>query len=138
MDMRSPELSGRFDHIVSVCVFEHLPMAGRIQVSRRLRDLLTGQGTFSLTFDYLNPEPTPQINSPAAVHAQFVLPSGLRMRGNERFHDAGERYLLHLAYHPDAGRRGWRTGGGDDTVDGRYTFGALFMEAHRESPAERS
>jgi hypothetical protein len=128
MDMRRPELGGCFDHIVSVCVFEHLPMAGRIQVSRRLSDLLASQGTFSLTFDYVNPAPTARISSPAAVHAQFVLPSGLRMRGNERFHDAGERHLLHPSYHPDARRRGWRVGRCEDTADGRYTFGALFMQ----------
>lgn len=128
MDMRRPQLSGPFDHAASVCVFEHLPLTGRLQASRELGDLLTTEGTFSLTFDYLNPAPTAMISSPAAVHAQFVGASGLSVRGNQRFHDTGERYLLHPAYHPDAVERGWRRSGGAEPAAGRYTFGALFMQ----------
>lgn len=126
MDMRQPRLDGLFDHVTSVCVFEHLPLAGRIRVSRELSHLLLQQGTFSLTFDYLNPAPAAMISSRAAVHAQFVRPSGLTVRGNQHFQDTGERYLLHPAYHPDAEKRGWRNSAAGAT-DGRYTFGALFM-----------
>jgi hypothetical protein len=132
MDMRRPNLSGPFDHATSVCVFEHLPLTGRIQASRKLGELLTAGGTFSLTFDYVNPAPTAMITSPAAVHAQFARASGLEVRGNQQFHDTGERYLLHPAYHPEAGKRGWWGGGVAATAgekgDGRYTFGALFMQ----------
>ena len=143
MDMRTPQLSGGFDHVTSVCVFEHLPVSGRVQVSRAITDLLAPRGTFSLTFDYLNPAPTALISSPAAVHAQFVRASGLTLRGNQRFHDTGERYLLHPNYHPDSRGRGWPGDGGDGApagpqaratgarsghAEGRYTFGALFMQ----------
>jgi hypothetical protein len=142
MDMRRPRLSGRFDHVTSLRVFHHLPFAGRIQVSRQLSELLVPQGTFSLTFDYLNPAPAAQISSRAAVHAQFVRASGLTLRGNQQFHDTGDRYLLHPAYHPDAEKRAWwraisvdARSGADvaasrarrHPADGRYTLGALFM-----------
>ena len=136
MDMRRPRLSGPFDHATSVCVLEHLPVSGRIQVGRGIGELLVPGGTFSLTFDYLNPAPTAKISSPAAVHAQFARASGLDLRGNERFHDTGERYLLHPAYHPDSVERGWaRSGPPHAAGDGRYTFGALFMQNGRRHAA---
>jgi len=115
MDIRRPRLNGQFDHAASVCVFEHLPLVGRIKAGRELGEVLVPGGTFSLTFDYLNPAPTARISSPAAVHAQFARGSGLDVRGNPEFHDTGERYLLHPAYDPGA-------------EAGRYTFGALFMQ----------
>lgn len=115
MDISRPQLGERFDHAASVCVFEHLPLVGRIKAGRELGELLVPGGTFSLTFDYVNPGPTAMISSPAAVHAQFVRASGLDLRGNQKFHDEGERYLLHPAYDPAA-------------EDGRYTFGAVFMQ----------
>jgi len=113
MDMRDldeAELGGRFDHITSVCVFEHIPLAGRIEIGPRIRDLLAEGGSFSITFDYLNPAPLAQIGSAADVQEQFVAPSGLRVRGNREFHDNGLRYLRH------------------PSLDGDYTFGALFQE----------
>ena len=113
MDMRDldeAELGGRFDHITSVCVFEHIPLAGRIEVNRRIRNLLENGGSFSITFDYVNPAPLAQIGSPADVEEQFVTPSGLDVRGNPGFHDNGLRYLSHPSSH------------------GEYTFGALFQE----------
>lgn len=112
-DMRSLDeaaLGGRFHHVTSVCVFEHLPEMGRVEAGGQIRDLLLDGGSFSITFDYLNPSPWARIGSPADVERQFVAPVGLRVRGNHTFHDNGLRYLLH----PD----------GDD----EYTFGALFQE----------
>jgi 2-polyprenyl-3-methyl-5-hydroxy-6-metoxy-1,4-benzoquinol methylase len=142
MDMRRPDLAGSFDHATSVCVFEHLPMSGRIQASRTITQLLRVGATFSVTFDYQNPSPAAMISSPAAVHGQFALASGLTVRGNKPFHDNGERYLLHPSYHPDAAARGWPTGESEPTAgrhsnerstqaraaNGRYTFGAFFLE----------
>lgn len=113
MDMRDldgDELGGLFDHVTSVCVFEHIPLAGRIDVNRRIRHLLEDGGSFSITFDYLNPAPLAQIGSPADVEEQFVAPSGLRVRRNREFADNGLRYLRHPSLH------------------GEYTFGALFQE----------
>ena len=114
MDMRDLDetaLGGRFDHITSVCVFEHIPLAGRIEVNRRIRNLLEEGGSFSITFDYLNPAPLAQIGSPADVEEQFVTPSGLQVRDNREFHDNGQRYLRH------------------PSLEGEYTFGALFQTA---------
>jgi hypothetical protein len=132
MDMARPRLDGPFDHITSVCVYEHLPVSGRVQASQALGSLLTSGGTFSATFDYMNPAPEAMISSPEAVREQFTLPSGFDVRGNERFHDTGQRYLLHPAYHPAAASHGWKLEPGDAApaapADGRYTFGALFLE----------
>jgi 2-polyprenyl-3-methyl-5-hydroxy-6-metoxy-1,4-benzoquinol methylase len=139
MDMRDLELSTRFDHVTSVCVFEHLPLSGRIEVTTRIAELLTEGGSFSITFDYLNPSRLARISSREAVHEQFVLPSGLRTRGNRDFHDNGKRYLLHPFFHPRAWRQGWkleylrtRQLGIRDLAtvkrENDYTFGALFLE----------
>lgn len=116
MDMRDldeADLGGRFDHITSVCVFEHIPLAGRIEVNRRIQALLAEGGSFSITFDYLNPSPMAQLGSPANVEEQFVAPAGLRVRGNREFHDNGLRYLRHP---------------GEMGDHAEYTFGALFQE----------
>ena len=113
MDMRAldaAELGGRFHHVTSVCVFEHIPLSGRIEVGHRIRELLVDGGSFSITFDYLNPSPLARINSPADVEEQFAEPSGLGARGNPKFHDNGLRYLLHPMLRRE------------------YTFGALFQE----------
>ncbi len=139
MDIRELDLPERFDHIASVCVFEHLPVSGRIRTNRRIAGLLAPGGSFSLTFDYLNPSRRAAIDSPADVDSQFVAPSGLRARGNRRFADNGRRYLLHPAHHPAAAATDWRrrcvaeghfdVAEAERVSDGNeYTFGALFLE----------
>lgn len=145
MDLREVDLDERFDHVTSVCVFEHLPVSGRIQANTGIRDLLRDGGSFSLTFDYLNPSRLARIDSPADVEEQFVRPSGLRVRGNRQFHDNGERYLLHPFHHPLAAEAGWRDRSieqgkfgpeqaGELRHENEYTFGALFMEKAIERP----
>src|SRR5206468_3330300 len=70
MDMRALDaagLGGRFHHIASVCVFEHIPISGRIEVGGRIHDLLVDGGSFSITFDYLNPSRLARIDSPEDV-----------------------------------------------------------------------
>lgn len=133
MDMRTldPAELGRFDHVTSVCVFEHIPLSGRIEVGRTIRDLLVEGGAFSITFDYANPSRLAQIGSPADVQKQFVAPAGLEVRGNAEFHDNGRRYLLHPAYHPRAEAEGWDRLGPEASGAGEYTFGALFQERPR-------
>src|SRR5215207_1117643 len=108
MDIRELDIAERFDHIASVCVFEHIPMSDRVDISAHLRDLLVDGGSLSLTFDYLNPSRFARISSPADVAEQFVVPSGLRVLGNEEFHDNGRRYLLHPFHHPRAHEAGWK------------------------------
>ena len=115
------------------------PLAGRIEVSRRIRRLLEDGGSFSITFGYVNPSRLARIGSPADVEEQFVAPSGLRVRRNREFHDTGRRYLLHPLYHPRAREEGWDrlsidTGqfepdeAGRPPGRGEYTFGALFQK----------
>jgi 2-polyprenyl-3-methyl-5-hydroxy-6-metoxy-1,4-benzoquinol methylase len=129
---------GRFDHVTSVCVFEHLPVSGRLDVSSRVGELLTETGAFSMTFDYANPSRLARIGSPDAVREQFVDASGLAVRGNPGFHDNGRRYLLHPFHHPRAESEGWKDlcierGQFEPADRGRqldvneYTFGALFL-----------
>ncbi len=139
MDMRELAFDEPFDHITSICVFEHIPLSGRIEVNSLIRELLVDGGTFSITFDYVNPIGSARIGSPEAVREQFVAPSGLTVRDNETFHDNGERYLLQPFFHPSAWRRGWkpyffarREFGVRDLFkvkrENDYTFGALFQQ----------
>jgi hypothetical protein len=140
-DMRELDagvLGGPFNHVTSVCVLEHLPLSGRLEVGCGIRDLLVDGGSFSITFDYLNPSHWARIGSPADVEEQFVAPVGLQRRGNCHFHDNGLRYLMHPAFHPCAGGHEWeslpvergqleRAPGRAREGDGEYTFGALFQ-----------
>jgi 2-polyprenyl-3-methyl-5-hydroxy-6-metoxy-1,4-benzoquinol methylase len=139
MDMAELELEETFDHIASVCVYEHIPVAGRTEVSGRVRDLLRPGGSFSVTFDYLNPSRLARISSPQALRTQIVEPSGLRLRGNRDFCDTGQRYLLHPSHHHAAAEHGWEeltvgsgqldaVGAAETREENEYTFGALFLE----------
>jgi len=138
MDMKRMSFEHRFDHITSICVYEHIPMFDRVEINRNVRDLLEDEGRFSITFDYRNPSRFARIDSPDDVHEQFVAPSNLAIRGNEVFADTGQNYLLHPMYHPSTGLRRrieqvrqkqfgpldvFRTKRAND-----YTFGALFLE----------
>ena len=138
MDMRYLEFDTEFDHITSICVYEHIPMYDRIEINRHIKDLLKPGGRFSITFDYRNPSMAARISSPSDVYDQFVKPSGLALRGNEIFLDTGTSFLLNPFYHPAASlrnklscvRRGhfrlmeiFKAKSSND-----YTFGALFLE----------
>jgi hypothetical protein len=137
MDMRVLDFDEPFQRVTSVCVYEHIPASDRVEVNRRVREVMAPGGTFSITFDYLNPSRAARISSPGDIDEQFVRPSGLEVRGNRDFHDAGERQLLNPFYHPRAFprlkvapilRREFpatellRTKRAND-----YTFGALFL-----------
>jgi SAM-dependent methyltransferase len=82
-----------FDHVFSVCVFEHLPVSGRIRCNEQVRRVLRPGGTASYTFDYFNPQSFGRLDTPEDVQRQFVEPSKLSLRGDGRFHDNGKRYL---------------------------------------------
>ena len=80
-----------------------------------------------------------KISSPQAVEEQFVVPSGLSVRGNRPFHDNGNRYLLQPFHHPRAWWTGWklqRVRRGQFRLrelarmrrTNDYTFGALFLQ----------
>lgn len=137
MDMKELNFDSEFDHVTSLCVYEHIPTCDRVVINKKIKDLLVAGGDFSVTFDYKNPSRSAGINSPEDVYEQFVKPSGLRIRGNKDFIDNGKRYLLHPFYYKrilwrvkiDRVLRGHfssreivRT---KDTND--YTFGALFL-----------
>jgi len=140
MDMRSPMFDEQFDHITSICVFEHLRPRDRLAAVSQIRHLLRPGGRFSITFDYRNPARSMRIRSPEDVERQFIQPSGLVVRGNRVFADYGPNYLLHPFYYHEPFRF-WklrlfsilqvdfpiwefvRTKREND-----YTFGALFLE----------
>lgn len=139
MDLRDIRLGGQFDHLTSICVFEHIPVSDRVEISSRLPGLMRQGGSLSLTFDYLNPGRRAQISSPTDVQEQLVKPSGLSIRGNPRFHDNGKRYLLSPYNHPSALWRGWKAEGlrrqdlrlrdlPRTRLRNDYTFGALFLK----------
>jgi SAM-dependent methyltransferase len=138
MDMSKIELTSRFEHVTSICVYEHVPVHQRASINRSIGRLLVPGGRFSITFDYKNPSRFARINNPTDVHAQFVRPSGLRLRGNKTFMDTGQRYLLHPLFHPDCpwGYKLRQVGGGrfrpweilESKRGNDYTFGALFQE----------
>lgn len=138
MDMRELNCESKYDHITSVCVYEHIPMYDRVTINKKIKELLVEGGKFSITFDYRNPSRFAQINSPKDVYEQFVKPSGLRIRGNKDFKDNGKNYLLHPFYYKrrlwkyklTCIMRGhfspWEIFSIKKTND--YTFGALFLE----------
>jgi len=101
-----------FDHIFSICVMEHLEREDRIQSMKQFERVLSPGGRISLTFDYLNPDPSMTINSPKDVYDQFVSPTKLQIVGNPEFIDNGKRYLREI-YRPERGLE--------------YTFGSLFL-----------
>jgi len=129
-----------FEHVFSICVFEHLPVSGRMACNRHVSRVLKPGGTVAFTFDYANPQSFGRLDTPDDVESQFVLPSGLSVRGNRRFADTEKRYLAppqlfgfnrltRLAARLHARlRRTVRLGGGL-AGDGSYTIGALFMES---------
>ncbi|MDO8559768.1 MAG: class I SAM-dependent methyltransferase [bacterium] len=137
MDMRHLTVPGPFDHITSICVYEHLPWHDRVAVNQEVRRLLMPRGNFSITFDYRNPSQQARISSPDDVAAQFIAPSGLVPRGNLRFHDSGSSHLLHPFFSPNADwrwklqsirRREFRlTDWPKKKFANDYTFGALFL-----------
>ena len=131
-------LKAPFDHITSLCVYEHLPMHDRIGLNKRIKHLLVEGGKFSITFDYARPDRRAEINSPKDVYEQFIKPSGLKIRGNKAFFDNGKRYLLHPFYHKKCSwkrklgyilRRDFNPSEIFRTKDSNdFTFGALFLE----------
>lgn len=138
MDMRDLDFSCTYDHITSVCVFEHIAMYERIEINKKIRKLLVENGKFSITFDYRNPCRSADISSPLDVYTQFVKPSGLKVRGNKQFMDNGKNYLLQPFYYNKSlwlyklyriYKRDFNISELFDTKDQNdYTFGALFME----------
>lgn len=94
MDMTRLDFpDGHFDAVFSVCVFEHLPVSGRIACNAQVARVLRPGGVAAYTFDYANPQSFGRIDTPEDVHEQFVAPSALSIMGNARFFDTGERYL---------------------------------------------
>ena len=77
MDMRKLDFDFRFDHITSICVYEHIPVYDRVKINKTIEKLLLPLGRFSITFDYRNPSRFVRINTPNDVYEQFVKPSGL-------------------------------------------------------------
>lgn len=137
-DMRTMEFDERFDHITSICVYEHVPMFARVGINRNIERLLVPGGRFSITFDYRNPSRFARIDTPEDVAEQFVASSGLQVRGNQRLHDTGISYLLHPFYHPGTTWK-YRLANIRNGHFGRleilrrkrandYTFAALFQE----------
>ena len=138
MDMRKMIFNMKFDHVTSICVYEHIPYNDRMIINRKIKDLLIDGGHFSITFDYANPSKFARIGSPQDVYEQFIATSGLKLRGNSNFFDNGIRYLLHPFYY---NKRLWRfklssIKNGDFSPweifrvkkSNDYTFGALFLE----------
>lgn len=137
MDMRNLTLDQEFDHITSICVFEHIPMFDRISINEKLKELLKKDGFFSITVDYRNPSQAARISSPEDIDAQFVKPSGMKLRGNQYFFDNSKNYLLHPFFSPkidaDYKKDAINKGHFDHSLLGctkdvnDYTFGALFF-----------
>lgn len=100
MDMRQLEVKEQFDHITSICVFEHIPMFDRVEINREIKRILKPMGRFSITIDYKNPSLLARISSPEDIFIQFVEPSGLKLRGNSYFFDNSKHYLLHPFFSP--------------------------------------
>ena len=130
-----------FDHVFSVCVFEHLPVSGRVECNAGVSRVLRPGGTASYSFGYANPQSFGRIDTPEDVRRQFVEPSGLALRGNAEFHDNGKRYLdcpqcfgfgraMRAAARSHAFLTGSMSRGRLFQPDTSYTMGAVFLEKH--------
>lgn len=138
MDMTQLDFNFQFDHITSICVYEHMPIHDRVQINGRIQRLLRRDGRFSITFDYRNPSRRASISTPDDVYEQFVKPSGLTIRSNREFVDTQRSYLIHPFYYPGISLRykmsqivrghfrPWEITKSKPSND--YTFGALFQE----------
>ena len=150
MDMQDLDFpNDHFDHVFSVCVFEHLPVSGRVCCSSAVRRVLKPGGTAGFTFDYANPQSFAGIDSPEDVESQLIAPTGLAPRGNMPFLDTGKRYL-DAPTHFGFGRltalvsrlNAWSKGHLDSrrlaNRHRRYTFGAVFLEKPADSAQHTS
>jgi len=138
MDMKELNFNEQFNHITSICVYEHIPMYERVAINSRIKELLLPNGRFSITFDYRNPARCAKISTPQDVYEQFVRPSGLSIRGNKDFLDTKESFLLHPFYHPRSSLKHKiaQVLHGSFSIwdifrpkkENDYTFGSLFMQ----------
>lgn len=138
MDIRNLDVGGRFEHITSICVFEHIPMFDRVGITAHIKRFLKSRGRFSLTFDYRNPVAWAKISRREDVEQQFIAPSGLTVRGNRAFFDNSKNDLLYPFFSPHATPEFKRQCVAQQEVDAslescvksvnEYTFGALFLE----------
>ena len=138
MDMTELHFDLQFDHVTSICVYEHVPVYERLHINKRIEKVLVRGGRFSITFDYRNPSRRARITTPNDVYEQFVTPSGLVIRENQEFVDTRRSYLLNPFYYPGISwkyklaevKRGhfrpWELLRHKESND--YTFGALFQE----------
>ncbi len=138
MDMKSMKFTSQFDHITSICVYEHIPVCERVKINNDIDRFLVPGGRFSITFDYRNPSRLAGINSPEDVSRQFIMPSHLKVRGNETFYDSGKNFLKHPFYCKEISLKykiwsiihghfyPWEITRSKHEND--YTFGALFLE----------
>ena len=128
-----------FDHVFSVCVFEHLPVSGRVACNRQVARVLRAGGTAGYTFDYDNPQSFGRLDTPDDVRRQLVEPSGLRLRSEGAFWDGGQRYLqtpqcfgfgrfTELAARLHACLRGTMVRSRALGRNTSYTIGAIFLE----------
>ena len=128
-----------FDHVFSVCVFEHLPVSGRIACNEHVARVLKPGGTAAYTFDYANPQSFGRLDTPEDVRRQLIGPSKLALRGGGEFRDTGSRHLespqcfgfgrftrsaarLHACLSGSVRRASAFSG------KTSYTFGAVFLE----------
>lgn len=141
MDIRALDFDIEFDHITSICVFEHIPIYDRVYINHEIKKLLKPGGDFSITFDYRNPSKQARICTPNDVYEQFIAPSGLEIRGNKEFCENGKSYLLHPFFYNKQNRfmreyklHEVKSGNFDKSLinviknGNDYTFGALFLK----------
>jgi SAM-dependent methyltransferase len=82
-----PFSAGTFDHVLSICVLEHIKRQERA-VQEMARVLKPG-GVLGLTFDYGYLEPDCQgFMSPDEIETRIVRPSGLEIVGNRHFSES--------------------------------------------------
>lgn len=148
MDMRNLAYpDGHFDHVFSVCTFEHLPVSGRIRCNEGVARVLRPGGTASYTFDYANPQSFGRLDTPEDVRRQLIEPSKLGVRGHPTFRDGHKRYLQSPQCFGFGRLTRFAAGLGAflaGSVQRRrllrgatsYTFGALFLRKDRRRAAQ--
>jgi ubiquinone/menaquinone biosynthesis C-methylase UbiE len=110
-----------FDHVYSICVFEHLDYEIKQLALKEIARCLKPNGILSISFDYRNPAPgivgygpdtgaSNQIMTNEDIKRSFLSTGHFELIGNQILQDNRKSYLVHPGFN-----------------NAPYTFGCIFL-----------